>query len=355
MADFLLYGAYGYTGKLIVEWAKKKNWQLLLAGRSEAPLHALSEASGFPYSTFDLNNSAALDTALGTVPIVLHAAGPFIHTARPMMEACLRTGTHYLDITGEIDVFELAHGLDARARAAGITLLPGVGFDVVPTDCLAAYLKQQMPEAVQLQLAFTSEGGGVSPGTARTAIEGLGQPNRVRRDGRIVDVPPGKLSLRVAFPHRELECAAIPWGDVSTAYHTTGTPNIETYLGLPGQATSLLKAQHRFGWLLRNQWVQRKIRQRVLEKLEGPTSEQRRRARSYVWGAVYDAEGRWQSATLSLPETYTLTAQTALLILEKFRTGSPPVGFQTPAGAFGPDLILEVPDTERADGQGVAT
>ena len=347
MADFLLYGAYGYTGKIICARAGGAGLVPLLAGRSEAPLRALQQQYGYDYRVIDLRDAAALDAALHEVGAVLHAAGPFVHTAAPMRAACLRTRTHYLDITGEIEVFEQARALDVQARAAGITLLPGAGFDVVPTDCLAAYLHTLLPEAVQLQLAFGSAGGRPSRGTTLTMIENLGQPGAVRRDGAIVPVPVGHHTLMVDFPHRRLHCVAIPWGDVSTAYYTTGIPNIETYMALPTDVMPGLRLSRLLGPVLRRRWVKRFLARRVKATSPGLDAAARARAASYVWGCVYDAAGHWVTATLTLPETYDLTAQTSLLLLGKVLRGEAPVGFQTPAGAFGPDLILEVGGTTR--------
>ena len=347
MADFLLYGAYGYTGKIICAAAEKFQLTPLLAGRRAEPLRALNQQYGYDYRVIDLADTTALEAALREVPLVLHAAGPFVHTAAPMQAACLRTGTHYLDITGEIDVFEHAHTLDAQARAAGITLLPGAGFDVVPTDCMAAYLHRLMPEAVQLQLAFGSAGGRPSRGTTLTMVENLGQPGAVRRDGRIVPVPVGHQTLQVDFPHKSLHCVSIPWGDVATAYYTTGIPNIETYMALPPSAMTGIRLTRLLGPLLRTGWVRRFLERRVKAAPAGLDAAARARAASYVWGCVYDASGRWTSATLTLPETYDLTAQTSLLLIRKVLDGEAAAGFQTPAGAFGPDLILEVAGTTR--------
>src|SRR5688572_29198476 len=163
MGDWLIYGANGYTGKLIVAEAVKRGLKPVLAGRNTAAVRELAERYGLPARSFDLSNATTAASALSGVPLVLNCAGPFSQTAAPMLEACLASGAHYLDITGEIDVFAHCHAQDARARAAGIVVLPGAGFDVVPTDCLAAMLQRDLPTATSLVLAFEA-GGGPSPG-----------------------------------------------------------------------------------------------------------------------------------------------------------------------------------------------
>ena len=142
-ADFLLYGSYGYTGRLIADRALEQGLRPLLAGRDVAALAAQAAELGLEFRAFSLDDTAALDAAVRAVPVVLHAAGPFAHTAAPMAQACIRAGVHYLDITGEIAVFEAMAALDGAARASGVMLMPGAGFDVVPTDCLAAHLARR--------------------------------------------------------------------------------------------------------------------------------------------------------------------------------------------------------------------
>src|SRR5215211_4167475 len=138
MSNFLIYGSYGYTGQLIVARAIQEGMRPILAGRSEKKLRAQAEQSGLDCRAFSLSDSAKLDSALLDVDAVLHCAGPFVHTYRQMAEACLRTRRHYVDISGEILGFEALAAMDSQAKAAGIMLLPGAGFDVVPSDCLAA-------------------------------------------------------------------------------------------------------------------------------------------------------------------------------------------------------------------------
>ncbi len=145
------------------------------------------------------------------------------------MRACIVAKTHYLDITGEIAVFESAHGLDAEAKTAGLILCPGVGFDVVPTDCVVLMLKRALPEATELALGFTMSGRNMSKGRAKTLVEGLGKSGRVRRGGLLVEFPVGRGMRRIDFGRGERLAMPIPWGDVSTAYYTTGIPNITVY------------------------------------------------------------------------------------------------------------------------------
>ncbi len=349
-APFLLYGAYGYTGRLIVERALERGLRPVLAGRREAPLRQMAGATGLPWRAVSLDDPAGLDAALAGVPAVLHAAGPFARTARPMAEACLRTGTHYLDITGEIAVFEALAARDAEAKAAGVVLLPGVGFDVVPTDSLAAHLKRRLPGATRLALAFQSVGGSsISHGTALTLVENLAGGGAVRRGGRIVPVPAAYRTRRVDFGRGPVAVTTIPWGDVSTAYHSTGIPDVEVYTRLAASARRVLVVSRYLGWLLGSGPAQRFLKRRIDAAAPGPTDAQRARGKSLVWGEVEDDRGRRAAARMQTPEGYTLTAMTAVGAVEEVVAGHVGPGFRTPSLAFGPDWILGFEGVARED------
>lgn len=347
-STYLLYGAYGYTGQLITRLSKEMGIQPILAGRNEARLKEMSHEFGYQYSAFDLSDTKALHAALDRVEVVLHAAGPFKYTARPMIEACLATKTHYLDITGEIDVFELAQTYNQQAQEAGVMLMPGTGFDVVPTDCMAKFLSKHLPDATHLELAFTMRGGGVSHGTAQTMVEGMGEGGMIRENGKMTKVRLGHMAKNIPFSEDYQRWAmAIPWGDVSTAYYTTAIPNIVTLTKVPKFTWQMAKALPFVGGILRTPFVRNMMRKRVAAAPAGPTDEERATGQSLVWGQVRNDAGTTVSANFQGPEGYTLTAQTSLLITQKVLNGTFKKGFQTPAGTYGENLIMEVPATKR--------
>jgi short subunit dehydrogenase-like uncharacterized protein len=340
---FLLYGANGYTGELIARHAVQQGLKPILAGRNETAVAKIAEELNLDYAAFSLDDTATLDQHLEGVSTVMHAAGPFIHTARPMLEACLRTKTHYLDITGEIPVFEMAASLGKRAYDAGILLMPGTGFDVVPTDCMALFLKNKLPSATHLQLAFASKGSRFSRGTALTMAENLGGPSAVRINGKIIPVETGHKHLTVPFTQdKHWLSMTIPWGDVSTAYYTTGISNIETYTAVPPKTFRIIRLQKYFNWLLKSNMVRNFVKNRIKKDAPGPTEAQRKEGRSYVWGKVLDASGQSVEARIMVPEGYDLTMKSSVLIAQKVLAGTAPAGFQTPAKAFGQELIREV-------------
>jgi short subunit dehydrogenase-like uncharacterized protein len=345
--EFLLYGANGYTGELIARHAMQYKLLPILAGRRKEQIAPLAAKLGLPYRIFDMNDGGALLAALKEVKAVIHAAGPFEYTAKPMVLACLLTGTHYLDINGSIEVFEMIKQYDASAKKAGVMLLPGAGFDVVPTDCIALQLKNLLPNAVRLQLAFATTGGSLSHGTATTMTDKLGEGGAERKDGKIVKVPLGKKGMWVDFGPKQLFVMSIPWGDVSTAWFTTGIPNIETYTGVAKKTFTLLKLQWLFNWVLRRSSIRKIIKNKINRQPAGPSDEQRANARSLVWGQVINEDGKTVMVRMSAPEGYTLTTHSALIIVQKILNGNFSPGYQTPASAYGENLVMEIPGVNR--------
>lgn len=339
----LLYGANGYTGKLIIELAASYGLAPILAGRNATAIRELSEQNHLPYRVADLYSDGAIDELLKDIQVVIHAAGPFSMTAEPMIKGCIRNKVHYLDITGEIPVFELAKKFHTAAIGAGVMVMPGTGFDVVPTDCMALWLKEQLPDATHLELGFTNLGGGLSHGTATTMAQSLGEKGAIRKNGKIVPSPIGALHRLVDFGSGPWIIISIPWGDIATAYHTTGIPNIITYTGITNSMFRVLKFQRLFNWILRTRWVRRKAQEYIKRKPAGPSAEARKNGKSLVWGEVRNAAGAVKAGRLNGPDGYTLTAHSSLIIARKVLEGNYTAGYQTPAGCYGSNLVQEIP------------
>jgi short subunit dehydrogenase-like uncharacterized protein len=228
-------------------------------------------------------------------------------------------------------------------------LMPGVGFDVVPTDCLAAHLKRRLPTATRLRLGFQISGG-VSRGTARTMAENAGAGGAVRKRGKIEKVPACWKTRRIDFGRGPTMAMTIPWGDVSTAWHTTGIPDIEVYMAAPVSVRIFTLLSRGLGWILSSRFARRLMDRKIVAGPAGPSDEQRQSGTSHVWGEAMDDRGVRVVSRLRGPEGYTLTALTSLAVMERVMAGEARAGFQTPAGMYGADFILGVPGVERADG-----
>jgi saccharopine dehydrogenase (NAD+, L-lysine-forming) len=342
--SFLLYGANGYTGRLAAELAASRGLKPTLAGRSADKVRPLAERLRLPWRAFALEDASALDEALRGHALVLHCAGPFSQTSRPMVDACLRARVHYLDVTGEIEVFESIFARDREAKERGVTLLPGVGFDVVPTDCLAALLKRALPTATELELAFAPEGrGGLSSaGTAKTSLEGLAQGGRVRRGGKLVEVPLGSITKEVEFPHGRKLTMAIPWGDVATAYRSTGIPNITVYVRASPSTLRGARLMRLLAPALRFKPLLSFLQARIGARVNGPSEESRKTGRIHVWGRVSDGQ-RSIEGRMTVPEGYTFTAESSLAAVRRLLEDNVPRGALTPSLAFGPEFAATLP------------
>ncbi len=340
---WMIYGAYGYTGELIAREAVSRGMTPLLAGRRKEPLSSLAKELGLEHRAFDLENPDLVTSGLEDVTLVLHSAGPYSATSRPMVDGCLKTGAHYLDITGEIRVFESLHTRDEEARNAGVIILPGVGFDVVPTDCLAAQLASCIDRPTTLELAFRTTGS-ITQGTAKSVVESMGYPNLVRRDGRIVEVPIGSLLRDVPFSDKTRFALSIPWGDVSTAYYSTGIPDITVYRTMHPTRARKVRLIRLVQWAIRIGVVQRYLKRRVERTVTGPTPQQLTDGMSQVWGEVRNAQGEAATAELTTPNPYAFTADAAVSSVTRVLNGevSADSGFLTPSLAFGADFITDL-------------
>ncbi len=344
-SDWLLYGANGYTGRLAAAEAVRRGTRPVLAGRDAAKIEPLARELGCSCRVFPLDDAARIAAHLAGARAVLHCAGPFSATAAPMIEGCLGAGASYLDLTGEIDVIEAAAARHERAVAAGVCLVPAVGFDVVPSDCLAAMLAGRLPGAVRLELAFAFTGS-MSPGTARTTVEAIPQGGRVRIDGRIERVPLAWKTLEVPFPDGPRQAMIVPWGDVASAWHSTGIPNVEVYVAAsPRQIRWIRRARPLLG-AFRRATVRRLAQWWIGRFIAGPSRDERSKSSAAFWGRATDAEGRSVEATLKTPGGYPLTVWAALGSVERVLAGGVGPGFATPSKAFGPEFILQHPEAE---------
>ena len=348
MNKILIYGANGYTADLIIRLALSEGVKPILAGRSAAKLAPLAQAHGLGVRVFGLEDRGATAKNLAGVAVVHNCAGPFSRTAKPMAEACIEAGVHYLDITGEIDVFEALALMGVKARKAGVMLMPGTGFDVVPSDCLAAHLKRRMPDAVALTLAFQAIGQ-PSRGTATTMLENLHRGGMVRRGGKLVAVPSASATRDIDFGSGPVTTMCIPWGDVSTAWVSTAIADIEVFMAAPAALRWMARASRYFGAVIGSSLVQSLIKKQIDAGPAGPNAEQRRRGASHLWGQVRNAAGQTATSRLDTVEGYALTALTAWDIAKRTAKGAAQPGYCTPSMVFGADYILGFAGTTRID------
>lgn len=330
----MIYGAYGYSAQLIANRARERGLRPILAGRNPGKTRATAEQLGFDWRAFSLDDPQVIAESLSDIDAVIHCAGPFSATSAPMLEACLSTGTHYFDITGEMDVFENAHSarVDAAAKQAGIVVCPGVGFDVVPTDCIARALADELPDATELALGFQGDMN-VSPGTAKTIVERLGDGTFARRNGKLINIPIELREIDYGKGPRQSMC--VSWGDISTAYYTTGIGNVTVYWPANDRTVRQFRTAGRLRPLLKLRWVQRILKKQIEKRVQGPNQEQRESRSVYLWGEVRNASGQTVSARMTTANGYTVTQLAPVAIIEHLLRHDVTAGSVTPALLMG--------------------
>lgn len=341
-STWMIYGANGYTGELIAREAVRRGLKPVLAGRNRAKVEALASKLGLKAQVFDLTDTIQAVQQIQGNHLVMHCAGPFSATSKPMIEACLQAGAHYLDITGEIGVFEQTHAFHQQAKNAGVVLCSGVGFDVIPTDCVAAALKQALPDATHLTLGFDSTSA-LSPGTAKTSIEGMQHGGKVRQNGKIVTVPLAHKSRQIDFGNGKKSAMSIPWGDVSTAYHTTGIPNIEVFIPASTMVIRGAKLTNYIRPLFKLSVVQKLLNTYISKTVTGPDEGVRDQQRTFVWGEAKNAKGETRTARVQTANVYSLTITGALAVIDYLMKHQPDGGAYTPAKLIGVDLVTQLP------------
>jgi len=348
--SWALYGATGYTGPLISERAVARGHKPLLLGRSAEKLEALAGRHGLPYRAVPLDDGAGLRDAIRGMKAVVHAAGPFIHTSAPMVQACLDEKVSYLDITGEPDVFKAVYARDAEAKERGVALIPGVGFDVIPSNCLCAYVAAKVEQPHTLEFALAGIGT-LSPGTVKSAVPLVLGGGKVFRDGRETPWPLGKGTRRVKLSTREVWAAVAPISDLYAAQRATQIPNVTAYFAVPSRFASL----GRIGWplgvvalpLLRAVLGGGRLDATIEKRVKGGTAESRAAGHSHLWARAEGPRGSAE-AWLDCSEGYEFTGHAAVLAVERVIAHAPR-GALAPAVAFGADFVLEVPGGRRTD------
>ena len=335
----MLYGANGYSAKLIIEELIPRNIMPILAGRNESVIKNLAAEYNCEWKAFDLSDEIKLIESLKNVHTLLNCAGPFKYTAKDLIDACLLAKTNYLDITGEMPVMHLAFSLRKSAKKNGIVILPSVGFDIIPTDCLAKRLSEKMPDATHLKLGLINKRGKISRGTFLTTLEFLGGKGKIRRSGNVVDSRIGEFKINFKRKEFTFYGISIPWGDVYSSYHSTGIPNAEVYLAVPKFVSIISPLLLFFMKLLRVQSVKNIVGNYIKEHYTGPTVEERESAETYIWGMVENGKGEKIEEVYQVQEGYNLTAKGAAECSVRVLNNNLPPGTYTPSMAFGSDFL----------------
>jgi len=339
--NWILYGAYGTTGRLILDEALRRGHRPLLAGRDPARLRALGDATGLDTVPLPLEDATALRAALSGVRCVLLAAGPYQLTGPLMRAACVDAGCSYLDINAELEDFSEALACDAAARTASIAVIPGAGYGVVFAECVAAQVARRVPAATWLRLSLDVQNEERSRGATLSTAAAMTGGGRDIFNGALRRRAIASPTWRV--PHadgRGMRFAAAPRGELVAVQRSSGVPNIVVGISMSRAAAAFVRlAAPWLGKLLERQGTRRS------PKVETAPSEAAIAVRrSRVWAEAGDATGTTVAAVLESGEGYRAAAAAAVRAIE-LQLREPRIGALTPVQAFGADFALLVPGT----------
>jgi short subunit dehydrogenase-like uncharacterized protein len=335
----ILYGANGYSAKLILGELLKRGIEPVIAGRNSYAINTVANKYNLTSHIFSLNDYPVVLDNLNEAHTLLNCAGPFSETAEILMDACLETKTNYLDITGEIKIFEEAWKRNENSIKAGITILPGIGFDVVATDCISKKLKEEMPDAVSLKLGIAAKKSKISRGTLIVSINQFGENSIVREKGKLVPIDRGSKTMTIDFGLFKSEAMAVQWGDVSNAFYSTGIPNIEVYLSLPSILIKLMKHSKYFKKFIGSDFTKQNLIRFVSRNITGPNEKQRSKAGLFIRGEVENIKGEKLEQVYEFPDGYALTSKSAVEIVTRVLKNDVKPGTQTPSLAFGSSFM----------------
>ena len=343
MKPWMIYGANGYSARIILKVASERGMKPIIAGRNRSEIDQLSSEHDLDSRIFDLTSLDSVCKQISDIDILLNCAGPFSSTAEMMISASLNTSTHYIDITGEIDVFEYAHSKDKQAKASNVVICPGVGFDVIPTDCLALMLKNELPSGTDLSLAFQPIGSKLSPGTAKTAVEGASKGGRIRKNGELHSVPLAYATRKIDFGSGAKNTVSISWGDVSTAYFSTGIPNIQVYFPMSEKSIERLRKRRKYAMIMKSAVIQNFLKHRIGKNIKGQSEEERNNSKTNIWGELTDSSGQSVVGRFATGNGYDVTAIGAIEIVSFLNENVVDGGYYSPAMLTGTSILEKLP------------
>jgi short subunit dehydrogenase-like uncharacterized protein len=324
MSQLMIYGATGYTGRMAAEHAKAQGLDLVIAGRNAQGMQMLADQLDVPYRVFNADAQAA--AFLEGIDVLLNFAGPFAQTALDLMHACIKARVDYLDITAEIKVYRTAEQLDVQAGEAGVMLLPGVGWDVVPTDCLAVHVARRVREPQSLRVAL-QVAGSMSRGSALSVSEIMGAGLMARIDGQLLATPDAQ-PRDFNFGDGPVLCAPLSFGDLVTAWHSTGIPDIAMFVNVTGDA----------------------FPEGDLSQLpDGPSAQQRQAHPARAVAEVSGADGSVARSIIETVNGYSYTPLAAVEAARRVLAGDRRPGFATPAQVFGGGFAESIAGTVITD------
>lgn len=345
-----VYGATGFTGRLVSQELERSGADFILAGRSQEKLDALARSldRSPPTRAVTVDDGAGLRDLLDDCSTVIACAGPFTLHGEPVLEAAVATGTDYLDTTGEQPFIRLAYDTYGPRAARGNTaVIPGMGFDYVPGDMIASLTAAGLGRLDTVRLAYATSFQ-MTRGTMLSALEMIKGGDLQWKDSRLVPAPQSISRGEFDFgpPLGEQAMTRYPAGEQIMLPRHLDVRTVETMLSAssiaPGPLTDLTPMVARPAGLLMRTPV-RKLAGSLISRLpEGPDEEDRAAARFTIACEVRTADGTTRRGRITGRDVYGITA--ALIVKGAIASACgdiEPSGGLAPSQAFDPNLFLD--------------
>lgn len=325
-------GATGFTGRLVVAELAQRGVPLRLVGRSRTRLAEVAAPVAAEFRGVPAWRREELAAALDGCGAVVSCAGPFREAGRPVVEAAIDARVPYTDSTGEQPFIRAVYEeFDARARAAGVAVVPAFGFDFVPGDMGAAIAAEGLAPLARVDVVYAAERPASSSGTRRTAIGILSQPGSQRIDGRLRTEPVGAHRRNVETQFGRLTAGSFPGGEPLMVARHLQVGTVVSYFAVPGLFSPAHQAARLLPFAVRIPGVQPLLEWAATQGPIGPSGDDRA-ARVACFVEATSLDGRRRAVRLEGRDPYGFTALTLAELATRMRDKRIDVtGARTPA------------------------
>lgn len=360
-----VYGATGYTGRLVAGELRRRNVELVLCGRTAPRLRDLASQLDVraPVRVASVDDLDGLRHSFADCPAVINCAGPFSRLGEPVIKAAVESATHYLDTTGEqLYMQRVFERFGDAARAAEVAVIPGMGFDYVPGDLICRLAAQGHEPLRELVVAYAVQGFGATRGTMHSALEAMRGGALDYRHGswRRAGLAPGRVSFTFPEPVGRQPMLRFPSGEVVTVPRHTRTDAVTSLISasafVPHPAAADMARLALPGAALAMRTPLKSMIDLAIDRLpEGPSAQERARARFTVAALARGQDGTTGHGLVRGADMYGLTAVTAVEGATRLLgDGATRAGVLSPASAFDPaaflDALAEHGVSHRVDG-----
>ncbi len=342
---WMIYGAYGFTGSLLAKIAADKGFKPVLAGRDALKTKRLALSLGLDFKVFSLDEDSIIEKNLKDIDLLYNLAGPYCKTAPTMVEACLRTKTHYMDLTGDIEIYDFLYSLDKVAIENEILIMPGVGFNVIATECVAAHTVQKLSTCDHLDIVMATQAK-PSKGTFKQMIALLPRGGYEIENHELKRRNIGKSDIKIKYPDKRRTPFSIPIGELIACHKSLNIANIRVHYAMSSSWVRMTETMIDIIAKFSGKNYGKKVLSNFASNyIKGPDETSMLHDKAYVYAKASSDLGVYAETMIKTPEPYYFTALITLKVIQKVLDGEYK-GALTPVEAFGSSIIFEVEGVE---------